>query len=177
MVRSGNEDSLFADATPYRGVFMVADGMGGHAAGEIASEMAVAIVTRDLAPVHNIATTEGEESVRRALREANRAIFERTLAEVDKQGMGTTASVLMLSGGRYLIGQIGPLGHEQVGQGGHGRQRLGEVVRYRRDQAGVSASEPQSSLRRREAHPTAGASESRCEPASRDRYVNHAESR
>jgi len=69
MVRSGNEDSLFADATPYRGVFMVADGMGGHAAGEIASEMAVAIVTRDLAPVHNIATTEGEESLRRALRE------------------------------------------------------------------------------------------------------------
>ena len=63
MVRSGNEDSLFADATPYRGVFMVADGMGGHAAGEIASEMAVAIVTRDLAPVHNIASTEGEDAL------------------------------------------------------------------------------------------------------------------
>jgi PPM family protein phosphatase len=107
MVRSGNEDSLFADATPYRGVFMVADGMGGHAAGEIASEMAVAIVTRDLAPVHNLASGEGEEALKRALRDANRAIFERTLAEVDKQGMGTTASVLMLSGGRYLIGQIG----------------------------------------------------------------------
>ena len=54
MIRAGNEDSVFAEATPYRGVFMVADGMGGHAAGEIASEMAVAIVTRDLAQVHDI---------------------------------------------------------------------------------------------------------------------------
>jgi PPM family protein phosphatase len=107
MIRSGNEDSVFADATPYRGVFMVADGMGGHAAGEIASEMAVSIVTRDLARLYDIASPEGEEALKRALREANRAIFERTLAEVDKQGMGTTASVLMLRGPRYLIGQVG----------------------------------------------------------------------
>ena len=41
MVRSGNEDSFFAEADSHRGVFMVADGMGGHAAGEVASEMAV----------------------------------------------------------------------------------------------------------------------------------------
>jgi protein phosphatase len=42
-----------------------------------------------------------------ALKRANVAIYERTIAEVDKQGMGTTASVLMLSAGRYLIGQVG----------------------------------------------------------------------
>ena len=42
-----------------------------------------------------------------ALRKANRAIHDRTLTEVDKQGMGTTASVLLLSGTRYLIGQVG----------------------------------------------------------------------
>lgn len=107
MIRSGNEDSLFADATPYRGVFVVADGMGGHAAGEIASEMAVRIVVRDAAKVRDIAVPEGEETLKEALRAANRAIFERTLAEIDKQGMGTTTSVLMLSGARYLIGQVG----------------------------------------------------------------------
>ena len=107
MIRSGNEDSLFADATPYRGVFVVADGMGGHAAGEIASEMAVRIVVRDAAKVRDITIPEGEEMLKEAMRAANRAIFERTLAEVDKQGMGTTTSVLMLSGSRYLIGQVG----------------------------------------------------------------------
>jgi protein phosphatase len=41
------------------------------------------------------------------LRKANRAIHDRTLTEVDKQGMGTTASVLVISGARYLIGQVG----------------------------------------------------------------------
>jgi serine/threonine protein phosphatase PrpC len=107
MIRSGNEDSVFAEANPYRGVFMVADGMGGHAAGEIASEMAVAIVTRDLVRIRDVMSVAGEEALKQALRDANRAIFERTLAELDKQGMGTTASVLMLSGSRYLIGQVG----------------------------------------------------------------------
>lgn len=107
MIRSGNEDSVFADATPYRGMFMVADGMGGHAAGEIASEMAVAIVTRNLAGLHDLAAGSSEAALGRALQEANRAIFERTLAEVDKQGMGTTASLLILGSARYLIGQVG----------------------------------------------------------------------
>ena len=41
MVRSGNEDNVFAEADARRGLFVVADGMGGHAAGEVASEMAV----------------------------------------------------------------------------------------------------------------------------------------
>jgi len=107
MIRSGNEDSVYAEASPYRGVFMVADGMGGHAAGEIASEMAVRIVTRELTSVNEIGTEHSVEGIKNTLRGANRAIFERTLAESDKQGMGTTASVLVLAGNRYLIGQVG----------------------------------------------------------------------
>ena len=47
------------------------------------------------------------ETLREALQDANRAIFDRTISEVDKQGMGTTASVLILSRNRYLIGQVG----------------------------------------------------------------------
>ncbi len=107
MIRAGNEDSVYAEADRQRGLFMVADGMGGHAAGEVASAMAVQIVTRTIAPLQPQATDEAEKALKNALLDANRAIFDRTIAEVDKQGMGTTASVLMLSRGRYLIGQVG----------------------------------------------------------------------
>ena len=107
MIRAGNEDAFFADANPTRGIFVVADGMGGHAAGEVASEMAVQIVTRELSPVLTLDGDEPPRKVMEALKLANRAIYERTLAEVDKQGMGTTSSILLLGGTRYLIGQVG----------------------------------------------------------------------
>ncbi len=107
MVRSGNEDSFFAEADSRRGVFVVADGMGGHAAGEVASEMAVQIVSRALLQIDSVVAPEAADRTAQALRDANRAIYDRMLAENDKQGMGTTASVLVLSDDRYLIGQIG----------------------------------------------------------------------
>ncbi len=106
MVRAGNEDSFFADATPQRGLFVVADGMGGHAAGEVASAMAVDIVRRDLAELHALSDT-AEPRLTDALKAANHSIFRRTVTELDKQGMGTTASVLLIADGRYLIGQVG----------------------------------------------------------------------
>jgi serine/threonine protein phosphatase PrpC len=107
MIRAGNEDNFYADANPFRGLFIVADGMGGHAAGEVASEMAVQIVTRELAGVRSVKEEGVVDRVAQALRTANQAIFARTLQEVDKQGMGTTASVLLLAGTQYLIGQVG----------------------------------------------------------------------
>ncbi len=107
MIRSGNEDNFFAEADENRGVFVVADGMGGHAAGEVASEMAVQIVARQLLPLTSVKEPRAAETVQQALKDANRAIYDRMLAEVDKQGMGTTASVLVLSDEGYLIGQIG----------------------------------------------------------------------
>jgi serine/threonine protein phosphatase PrpC len=107
MVRSGNEDNFFAEADVQRGVFVVADGMGGHAAGEVASEMAVQIIARTLLPIQSVKAEGASATVAQSLMDANRAIYERMLAEVDKQGMGTTASVLVLSDHGYLIGQIG----------------------------------------------------------------------
>ena len=107
IVRSGNEDNFFAEADEKRGVFIVADGMGGHAAGEVASEMAVQIVARQLLPLTAVTDDGARETVAQAMRDANRAIYDRMLAEVDKQGMGTTASVMLLSDTGYVIGQIG----------------------------------------------------------------------
>ena len=107
MIRSGNEDNYFAEADERRGVFVVADGMGGHAAGEVASEMAVQIVSRQLLTIASVIDPHAQETLAQALRDANRAIYDRMLAEVDKQGMGTTASVLALSDNHFLIGQIG----------------------------------------------------------------------
>lgn len=107
MIRSGNEDNFAVDLSETRGVFIVADGMGGHAAGEVASEMAVQIVLRDLNAVQNLTDAEASGMVGNALQHANRSIHDRTVTEVDKQGMGTTASVLLVSGTRYLIGQVG----------------------------------------------------------------------
>lgn len=109
MIRSGNEDNYAADPVENgeRGIFIVADGMGGHAAGEVASEMAVQIVLREIKDVADLGDGHATKVLGDALRQANRAIHDRTITEVDKQGMGTTASVLMLADAHYLIGQVG----------------------------------------------------------------------
>ncbi len=105
VVRSGNEDNYLMLSD--RGVFIVADGMGGHAAGEVASEMAVRIASREIGSVRGLTQEQAGDRVRSAIRAANDAIFDRTLSEHDKRGMGTTATVLVLMRGRYLIGQVG----------------------------------------------------------------------
>jgi protein phosphatase len=105
VVRSGNEDNYLMLSD--RGVFIVADGMGGHAAGEVASEMAVRITSRELGSIRGLAEPQVGERILSAIRVANDAIFERTISEHDKRGMGTTATVLVLMRGRYLIGQVG----------------------------------------------------------------------
>jgi len=105
VVRSGNEDSFLLDCA--QGLFIVADGMGGHAAGEVASEMAVQIVSRELGSLRGLSDGEAAARMRSAIRKANAAIFDRTLAEHDKRGMGTTTTVMVLFSRRYLIGQVG----------------------------------------------------------------------
>jgi protein phosphatase len=105
IVRSGNEDNYLM--VPDRALFIVADGMGGHAAGEVASEMAVRIVAQQLGDLAGMNANQAADRLRHAIREANAAIFERTLTEHDKRGMGTTATALILRDRQYLIGQVG----------------------------------------------------------------------
>ena len=106
-VRSGNEDNFFVEADARRGIFIVADGMGGHAAGEVASEMAVQIVGQRLLTVASVHDADAVPVLTESLKEANREIYRRMLVERDKQGMGTTASALIVSAHGFLIGQIG----------------------------------------------------------------------
>lgn len=105
VVRSGNEDSYLMASD--RGLFIVADGMGGHAAGEVASEMATRIVAEQFRPARGMNDDELMAQLVGAIRSANEAIFQRTVTEVDKRGMGTTSTVLNLLPRRYLIGQVG----------------------------------------------------------------------
>lgn len=107
MIRAGNEDSFHSKVDDSGGIFIVADGMGGHAAGEVASEMAVEILRDQLSTLRDLHDRNAADKVMNALRGANLAIYNRTVTETDKQGMGTTASVLIVSGRRYLIGQVG----------------------------------------------------------------------
>ena len=105
IVRSGNEDNYLMLSD--RGVFIVADGMGGHAAGEVASEMAVRIISRELGTLRGLNDEQAGERMRQAIINANTAIFERTLTEHDKRGMGTTTTALILLPRRFMIGQVG----------------------------------------------------------------------
>jgi len=105
IIRSGNEDNYLM--VPDKGVFIVADGMGGHAAGEVASEMAVRVIAREVGSLQGLNDEQVAERMRLSIRAANGAIFERTLTEHDKRGMGTTVTALTLYGNRFLIGQVG----------------------------------------------------------------------
>lgn len=105
IIRSGNEDNFLM--LPEQGVFIVADGMGGHAAGEVASEMAVQMIARELDGIVGSADTEAAHKMRLAIHKANSAIFQRTIDEPEKRGMGTTATAMVVNGARYLLGQVG----------------------------------------------------------------------
>jgi PPM family protein phosphatase len=95
--RSGNEDSYFCGRT----VFAVADGLGGHQGGEVASAAAVeplaALDGREFAE-----PDEAAEALAAAIREANSAIMDRAAGDPDLWGMGTTVTAAALAGDHHL---------------------------------------------------------------------------
>src|SRR2546430_79506 len=92
---------------PDRGIFVGADGMGGHAAGEAASEMAVRFVARELGSLKTLSDDQVADRMRTSIRAANGAIFQRTLTEHDKRGMGTRVAALVLYDTPFVIGRVG----------------------------------------------------------------------
>jgi protein phosphatase len=108
-VRQGNEDAFHMD--PARGLFLVADGMGGHAAGEVASALAVETVTGIVAAA--LDERAGAERLDGALREAfaraHEAITRRAADEPKTRGMGTTLTLAVLdpAAATFRIGHVG----------------------------------------------------------------------
>lgn len=87
---------------------IVADGMGGHQAGEIASKMAVELVQSHLLAVHNGLSNERRpEAVRQAIVHANETVFEFASNQQRYYGMGTTVVVTLASVKDITIGHIG----------------------------------------------------------------------
>jgi protein phosphatase len=116
MVRSHNEDSVFVDATA--GIAVLADGMGGYNAGEVASGIAVNVVSsgmlpelrsdRELSKV-DIASglTHAALLLQQKIAVANKGIYEAAQARPECAGMGTTLVSLVFCGNRVSIGHIG----------------------------------------------------------------------
>ena len=90
--RSANED-CFAVASKL-GLYLVADGMGGHAAGEVASLLASETVVAALKAVDS-PTAALTDKLRHAVAAANRAIFARVQGKPELAGMGTTVVALL----------------------------------------------------------------------------------
>lgn len=102
-VRDHNEDAVRVD--PSIGIFAVADGMGGHRAGERASFLAVQEL-QDFVQYRADGKAE-EDVVRAAFRAANEAIFRESLENPSVRGMGTTMTAVLLRGAEYVIGHVG----------------------------------------------------------------------
>lgn len=96
-VRDHNEDSLLV-APP---LFAVADGMGGHAAGEVASEIAITVLG-EKAP-----HTPDAAALGRAVEDANRAVILAANEKRGRAGMGTTMTAAVLQKDRLVIAQVG----------------------------------------------------------------------
>lgn len=103
-VRSANEDFCGYQSTPNGELFVVCDGMGGHVGGAEASKTAVSYIIKTLAE------TKYEDiplALKKALTDANAAVYEKGRQNPSLSGMGTTACVLMVWDGKAWISHVG----------------------------------------------------------------------
>jgi len=115
-VRKVNEDCFLLNEPI--GLYVVADGMGGHRGGEVASRLAVKTIdaymaaAADKSPVEkNMLSADGaseaSERLRKSIYLANREIYKQSLQESTLRGMGTTVSALYLTGDAIITANVG----------------------------------------------------------------------
>jgi PPM family protein phosphatase len=99
-VRQNNEDAAYSG----RWLFAVADGLGGHAAGEVAS---AAVIESLRSHDAEVPPSELLEVLGRAVAEANREVARRAAEDPARRGMGTTLTAMLFSGDRAALAHIG----------------------------------------------------------------------
>lgn len=101
-VRSHNEDAYLAQPP----LFAVADGLGGHQAGEVASQMALAKVIEMLSPLPQDEKTLQERLIK-ALKETNQEIYQKSEENIEYRGMGTTLTLACFLQPKLFIAHVG----------------------------------------------------------------------
>ena len=102
--RKFNEDSVGHFECDSYGIYIVADGMGGHNAGEVASEMAVSNVIEF---VKNNIDSLGECVLEDAIENVNKKIYEYSVSNLKLSGMGTTITACLVYDGKIVIANVG----------------------------------------------------------------------
>lgn len=105
LVRTLNQDAYSCDAS--RGLVILSDGMGGHAAGEIASHMVVEGLTEHLSSLSDLALNDVPLKIDEAIQSVNAKLRIRGQEDATCRGMGATANVLCFSHGFATIGHVG----------------------------------------------------------------------
>ena len=104
--RKNNEDSYYVNES--KNLYVLADGMGGHLAGERASKMATEIIGQDFAKDSKIKSIDDAiEIFSSSIRDANKKIFESSQENEDYRGMGTTLSSGLILGDVLIYSNIG----------------------------------------------------------------------
>ncbi len=103
LLREHNEDRFYSD--PERGIFLVVDGVGGHAAGELAAQIAVETIRATLASTGS--AEPPEKRVRAAIAAANNRIFQSASGDPERRGMACVLTLALVEDGRVTIGHVG----------------------------------------------------------------------
>jgi len=107
--RENNQDQLLVNDA--LGIYAVADGMGGHAAGEVASQIAIEALhdamSADRWQPGSASPQEIFQKLEEAFKEGNRRICEAVITRGEWRGMGTTIVAMVASGDKALIGHVG----------------------------------------------------------------------